>query len=719
MQSFDDAPLRLHEAHCADTAARQLASRGYCCFDLLLGPEKLRQAREDVSEAECHRAARQLPDFVAEGLLGSDPPMLCGSLGGAASGTKEADEAMSQLGAWMAEESVTLGFEIDTRSPGFVHTSVSEQVGAPKPETLSEVEMSQWIATFELSALMAILSLGPDTLLLEMESLSIERPEVTKVLLSPGCALVLRVDALAVKRRRPVPPAAPDGMQGSRDIVLLSCFFNSSSTRTRLRRSLVQRPWLRTLHELTESRLEELKALSNEDERMKQVPRQWLLLMNRHFFQGHRMACYAFSARIPSTWDCTASHYAGLVSSDFLAEVPLVRFDWREFWDPDPRATRHYRTFAKHLGMVDGCELFDNRRFSISSAEVKMMDPQQRVVLENGYEALQRAGLTKGRVMNSLGGIYLGIGTGSDFAFVKLGDETGHQCSATGGSSSIAANRFSFCLGMKGPSISIDADDASALVALHLCCQDQSATDFSVVGGIKLHMAAYLWPQQQALGLLSQKGRCFSFDASADGFSHGDAAVSFVIKAFTATVDGAATSGFEEPYLSVISATAINSSGRSSALGSPHGPSLQEVISITVQAAGLSGFDVDLVDCGTGSALSDAVEASALLRRLRILDLDVEPLVLTASKSSGGNSCHASGAVSLLRVMLSHSYSVIPPCCHLSELNELIPKHGELCFPTEMLMHRMPSSYCGVSARGLAGSNAHAICFGSRQICED
>ncbi|CAE8658061.1 unnamed protein product, partial [Polarella glacialis] len=120
-----------------------------------------------------------------------------------------------------------------------------------------------------------------------------------------------------------------------------------------------------------------------------------------------------------------------------------------------------FKSFLRHGSFVDGAELFDNKFFGLSAMEASGMDPHQRVVLEVGYEALRKAGYVKGKLMNSLGGVYLGS---SMTIFGQVSTVSG----ATGGAASINSNRFSFCLGLKGPSMTCDTDGSSSLTAVHL-----------------------------------------------------------------------------------------------------------------------------------------------------------------------------------------------------------------------------------------------------------
>ncbi|OLQ11910.1 Phthiocerol synthesis polyketide synthase type I PpsA [Symbiodinium microadriaticum] len=281
--------------------------------------------------------------------------------------------------------------------------------------------------------------------------------------------------------------------------------------------------------------------------------------------------------------------------------------------------------------------------------------------------------------MNSLGGMYLGYGTGnSDFGHVERTTDGSAEGSfgATGGSAAITANRFSFVLGMKGPSIAVDAEDASALLSVHMGCEALHtkgralANEFSLCGGIKLNLAAFYWPQQQAAGWLSKVGRCQAFDGAADGWVHGDSSVNLLIKTLTENVDGKLVAKENEPYLASICGSSVRHAGYSASLAAPHGPTEQEVLSTAVYAAGLTGMDIDGCEMyGIGSQLADPVEANSCSRVLRLADDDDAPLLMKASKTGIGNAQHGGSGVSIMQSILTSIAGSIGPNMHLRQTN--------------------------------------------------
>lgn len=454
------------------------------------------------------------------------------------------------------------------------------------------------------------------------------------------------------------------------------------------------------------------------------VPREWIQLMNHQCFKGQPMAVRGAAVRYPSTWDADAFFNACVSGVDLLTYIPMTRWDHSGKYNPDPEGWKFMQTWTQHVACMEGAELFDNKQFAITPAESKVMDPQQRVVLECGYEALYNGGLRRGQIMNSLGGMYLGYGSAnSDYGYVERSADSASEGSfgATGGSAAITANRFSFCLGMKGASIAIDAEDASALVATHQGCEalqykgHNVRTSFSCVGGLKINMAVYFWSQKQAMGLMSHTGRCMSFDAGADGYALGDSCVNMCVKTMVDIIDGQAVIKESDYLVGLIVASTINSNGNNAKMSAPNGTAQQEMISMAIHNAGLSGFDVNAVEAyGCADVLADAVEISSWTRVCRSAEESSDPLPITCVKSTGGNMSYGCGTAGLLRALQSNRAGSMSPSQHLNQLNPHIDGFSDqpLLFLQECAEFHLGSAYYATGARGLGGTNAFALGWG-------
>jgi len=566
-----------------------------------------------------------------------------------------------------------------------------------------------WIFQFSHAVVMCLVAVGPDSGTLHLRPFD-EEAEAYSLELGPGTMVLLRTDLVTANY-------ACSG----RGLVVSSFMLGVAPRADKQRTNVVVMPVAQKLNGWAMERLDRLKDEEKEDERLN-VPRDWIIAMNRQCFKGQHMAVRGMATRVPVSWDATEFFMASFGGVDYLTAVPLLRWDHTAAYHESPECWRWNQTNTKHMSIVDGAELFDNKLFSLTPAECRIMDPQQRLVLENGYESLIKGGYKKGQIMNSTGGMYLGFGTQtSDFNFMQKSNDQSAEGSfgATGGSAAICANRFNFCLGMRGPSLAIDAEDAGSAVAIHLGCEGLqrrgrlTVNAFSVVGGVKLNLSPYFWPQRQAMGITSSKGRCFTFDATCDGMVLGDNVSNMTLNALTEMVDNQVVVKEYNELVGIVAGSATNHNGRSASFFAPNGPAEQECISMAIRSGQLSGFDIDASECyGYGGFLADAVEVSSVMRVLRHADECEHPLSLTSIKTSVGNTNWASGGLSFARILLGNMWGCVTPNLHLNQINPHIDASDQpMLFATETLEFLMRSSYTQTMSRGFGGTNAAVIAF--------
>ncbi len=208
---------------------------------------------------------------------------------------------------------------------------------------------------------------------------------------------------------------------------------------------------------------------------------------------------------------------------DAIREVPPDRWDIDAYYDPDPDVPGRMNT--RYGGFVDGIDKFDPAHFGISPREAAGMDPQQRLVLEVAWEALEHAGIAPDRLSGSRTGVFLGIST-LDYPSLMLqaGDGALDLYSSSGGSHAVAAGRVSYILGLHGPSLAIDTACSSSLVAVHLACQSlrTGESDTALAAGVNVICAPETTLMLSRARMMAPDGRCKTFDARADGFVRGE-----------------------------------------------------------------------------------------------------------------------------------------------------------------------------------------------------
>ncbi|CAM9330329.1 unnamed protein product, partial [Sphacelaria rigidula] len=311
---------------------------------------------------------------------------------------------------------------------------------------------------------------------------------------------------------------------------------------------------------------------------------------------------------------------------------------------------------------------FDSTFFDIPPAEARCMDPQQRIMLEVGYEALHRAGMNRESLRGSNTGVFVGA-CGTDWA-TRLAEGAGPPrgtYTSTGAASSMLANRLSFALGTVGPSLTIDTACSSSLVALREACLHLRASAAggrpraALVGGVNLLLSPGPFDLFSKTGMLAPDGRCKVFAAGANGYGRGEGCGAVVLKRLEdAKADG-------NKILAVIKGTAVGHNGQSATLTAPNGLSQRATISAALRDAGVPPNQVSYVEAhGTGTALGDPVEFGALEAVYGKNRVAESPLVIGAVKSNIGHLEGAAGISGLIKTILVLAHGAAPPNLHAS-----------------------------------------------------
>nr|AAZ77673.1 ChlB1 [Streptomyces antibioticus]QGA67047.1 methylsalicylic acid synthase ChlB1 [synthetic construct] len=397
-----------------------------------------------------------------------------------------------------------------------------------------------------------------------------------------------------------------------------------------------------------------------------------------------------------------------LEGRDGIGEVPEKR--WRAYEEAGPDHAAAVRRATRWGGFLDDIEGFDAEFFGLSPREAELMDPQQRLLLEVAWEALEHAGIAPRELAGTDAGVFVGIGS-DDYGRRLLEDLPGIEAwTGIGSAMCAAANRISYALDLKGPSLAVDTACSASLVAVHLACQSLRAgeSEVSLAAGVNLMISPGLTLTLDAAGATAPDGRSKSFDASADGYGRGEGCGLLVLKRLSDAVrDG-------DPVLAVIRGSSVNQDGKTNGIMAPSGSAQEHVLDLACRRAGVDPASVDYVEAhGTGTRLGDPLEAgalSAVFGRGRPKD---EPCLIGSVKSNIGHLEAAAGIASLIKATLALSKGEIPPSLNFSQGNPAIDwAESGLRVVTERTAWPEREDRpvrAGVSGFGYGGTIAHVV----------
>jgi len=422
--------------------------------------------------------------------------------------------------------------------------------------------------------------------------------------------------------------------------------------------------------------------------------------------QEEAIAIVGMACRFPGAPDLAAFRRLLEAGEDGVTDGRCGSGSWSELSEDLPAEHAAYR----QGGFVEGLDRFDSRFFRISPIDARMMDPRQRMLLETSWLALEDAGMDPDGLRGSRTGIYAGIAA-SEYRDLMAGADYG--LSYLGTAASMTLGRASFALGLEGPTMPVELNCASSLVAVHyaVAALQRGEVDMALVGGAHAVLSPNLTSEMVELGMLSASGRCRAFDASADGFVRAEGCGMVVLKRLSeAEADG-------DRIWGVIRGSAVNQNGASAGPTVPNGPAQERVIEEALARASIAPGEVDYLEAhGAGSAFGDPIEvqaAAAVYGKGRDAG---RPLLIGSVKTSIGHLEPAAGIASLIKVVLAINRGVIPKILHFQDPNphvdwDRLPVRVVSAL-TEWPRHPGRPARAGVSAFGISGTNAHLVVEG-------
>lgn len=360
-------------------------------------------------------------------------------------------------------------------------------------------------------------------------------------------------------------------------------------------------------------------------------------------------------------------------------------------------------------GFLQNVEYFEPLFFNISPKEAIFVDPQQRLFLETAWNTLDMAGYSSKRLNNQTVGVYVGA---SQVEYKKLCENSGitSPYMGLGNSLCVIANRVSYLLNLKGPSLTVDSACSSSLVALDIAYNAivNKQVDMAIAGGVQLYFSTDAFKVFKAAGMLAKDGKCKTFDEQADGYVRGEGVGSVLLKPLNKAIEDG------DNIYAVINGIAVNHDGNDKVgISAPNPNAQKQVILEAIKRADITPQDISHVEAhGTGTALGDPVEIKALTQAYREYTDKNSFCAISTAKSIIGHLESSSGVAGLIKTVLMFKNKMLPPTINFNKINPHIPFTSTPFYINDKLRpwdRGGAKKYASVSSFGFGGTNCHVI----------
>jgi acyl transferase domain-containing protein/acyl carrier protein len=422
------------------------------------------------------------------------------------------------------------------------------------------------------------------------------------------------------------------------------------------------------------------------------------------------IAIIGVSARFAQANDLYAFWENLRTGKNSITEIPRERWDWREYESATEMDAAS--TYSRWGSFLDDVDKFDSLFFGISPREAEIIDPQERLFLQTAWHTLEDAGYTRKDLKEQRVGVYVGVMYG---LYQLYESEQGRLAASSYAS---IANRVSYTLGLRGPSIALDTMCSSALTAMHLACQalHNGETDLALAGGVNLHLHPYKYRMLGQGQFTSSDGLCRSFGEGGDGYVPGEGVGAVLLKPLSdALRDG-------DYIYGTILGSVLNHGGKTNSYTVPNPVSQGDLIEKAIEIAGIDGRTISYIEAhGTGTSLGDPIEIRGLTRAFEKYGFDKQSLPIGSVKSNIGHLESAAGIAGVVKVLLQMKHRKLVPSIHSATLNANIDWENSAFYVQQdyrewkrPVLHldgreEVVPLRAGISSFGAGGANAHLI----------
>ncbi len=391
--------------------------------------------------------------------------------------------------------------------------------------------------------------------------------------------------------------------------------------------------------------------------------------------------------------------------TDAIGEIPSNRWDMDHYYDPDPQVPG--KMYCKRGGFLDSLKEFDHEFFTISPREALQMDPQQRILLEVSWQALENAHINSHKLKGSKTGVFTGVTTNDYLRLIHQGGEKNIDShTATGNSLNVISGRLAYFLGLEGPAITVDTACSSSLVSIHLACQSlrTNECELALASGVNIILTPEGHIATSKARMLAPDGRCKTFDARADGYVRSEGCGVVVLKKLSRALED------NDRIWGIIRGSAVNQDGASSGLTVPNGLAQRKLLHSALRNAGVRSDQVSYIEAhGTGTSLGDPIEIEALAEVYG--NREENSLFVGSVKTNLGHLESAAGIAGIIKTTLALYYQQIPSHLHFENPSPHIDweQAKSIKVPTENTSWPQKRCLAAVSSFGFSGTNAHII----------
>ncbi len=419
------------------------------------------------------------------------------------------------------------------------------------------------------------------------------------------------------------------------------------------------------------------------------------------------IAVIGLAGRFPGTEE--AEEFFGNLCEGhtFIKEIPKDRWNIEEYYSDDPEELG--KTDCRYGSFIDGIDKFDPAFFGISVNKAAMIDPQQRLMLEVAWRAVEDAGYSNGRLAKTKTGVYIGI-CNNEYAHLKSKDYKNLSPHlASGNTFSIVANRISYVLDVTGPSLAVDTACSSSMVALHNACRDilQGECEMGLVGGVNLTLA----PDNNIIfskaRLLSTDGKVRPFDDYANGYIRGEGVGAVLLKPLSKAIEAG------DNIHAVIKSTSVMHAGQTNGLNTPSPVAQKKTILEAYKKSGINAETISYIEAhGTGTKLGDYTEFKALADAFKQATDKKQFCAIATTKGNIGHCESAAGIMALIKVIMALKKRKLPPLLNFNKANRKINLAGSPFYINDKLSDWKPNGdtrRAGINCFGFGGTNAHVV----------